>query len=758
MFKIDSPINNSQTHKEKLKHIKQIGLKNNAILLTNEWSKASGKYIFQLGDGRKFSITATRINKVGWPKDIDKFINLQQGQFRTAEDSLKELSKIAKERGGELKSTSWHGNKHKYTFTTIVGEEFEMSASSIKRGGWKKGDGLISEPCCRQALEHLFSEKFPSTEKVLTKEIINRDRPLELDGYCDKLKIAFEYQGHSSHWDSNHPNYSHKTFLDQLKKNTCFSLGILLIQIPPFKESPTQWKSQVVLEHVYKAVINTYVEYNKPFPILNKDNFQIDLSKNSHAFKMLNQLQNIAKDNKAILLTEHWLGAKADYTFKTHDNIIFDINAEVLKIYGWPKDIGFYLKTPQSRLDELKLFIEKNGAALLDNKWKGPEAKYKIKLLYNNKEYHIVPASIYRIKWPTAEQFDRYYLTKEDKYNNFKQEVEKRGAILLEEKWLGSSSAHKIQLKNGDILSRSPLYFKKGGWDTITQEKYINKSVKEQFEFLQKMAIDNDAQLLEATWLGYDVKHKFKILSKNIIVDITPNTLIKYGWIKNIDTYLKRMESRKSNLKLNQDKQINLEKLRVIAKDNDGLLLSSEFINIKSKYLFSFEDGTQFQMSADKMFTRGWPKNQDIYMKITDHTTHIDLFNKLKKLAIENNAELLEKEWLGMKTLHQFKLQGKIIKKLPTDLFKHGWPQKILKTKHEKLEQLKKIAKENGGILISTEWQGIYERYKFSFSNGQEFEIIAKNLINNGWPKDPEKYLKLVASIKKKRIHSSSQD
>jgi len=61
--------------------------------------------------------------------------------------------------------------------------------------------------------------------------------PLELDGYCSSLNLAFEYQGRHHYIQlKNRENLEAVQERDLLKKQLCENLGIKLIIIPQFKE------------------------------------------------------------------------------------------------------------------------------------------------------------------------------------------------------------------------------------------------------------------------------------------------------------------------------------------------------------------------------------------------------------------------------------------------------------------------------------------------------------------------------------------
>lgn len=60
------------------------------------------------------------------------------------------------------------------------------------------------------------------------------------------------------------------------------------------------------------------------------------------------------------------------------------------------------------------------------------------------------------------------------------------------------------------------------------------------------------------------------------------------------------------------------------------------------------------------------------------------------------------------------------------------------KTREEYLEELRKIAEDNGGRLLSTEWLGAKTLHHFAFVDGREFEVPPCDFKRNGWPKNED--------------------
>lgn len=90
--------------------------------------------------------------------------------------------------------------------------------------------GGVKEDICRKVFQHLFCVDFPTARSHFLKG--SKGWPLELDGFSQELKLAFEHQG-MHHYDKNHKFYSDRVIEnDQLKVKLCKENGITLIIIP----------------------------------------------------------------------------------------------------------------------------------------------------------------------------------------------------------------------------------------------------------------------------------------------------------------------------------------------------------------------------------------------------------------------------------------------------------------------------------------------------------------------------------------------
>ena len=131
------------------------------------------------------------------------------------------------ERGGEivqiLGDGVWKGLGTRLHVRCANGHEWEASANNLMhKNSWCPNCRLKGERIVRAILEATFGAKFPKKSKWLKT---TTGRKLELDGYCEALHLAFEYQGPRHYTDH------HVIATDALKRQACKDNGIKLMEI-----------------------------------------------------------------------------------------------------------------------------------------------------------------------------------------------------------------------------------------------------------------------------------------------------------------------------------------------------------------------------------------------------------------------------------------------------------------------------------------------------------------------------------------------
>jgi len=369
-----------------LNTMREIAEKNGGKLLSTEWKGVTEKYEFSFASGVKFK----RLYKsvlLKWPNDERAFV--QRKKKMSSCEKLEEVRQFALKNGHTLISKEWLGRDKLLQIKLSNGDIIDITPRKILNGYFysKKNQGLVTEPIFKQAFEHLFDAPFIKTNKVLIIESNGKKRYLELDGYCAKLKIAFEYQGHPSHWDKNHSQYEITHKRDNYKKQLCSELEIILIQIPVIKETKNKWKPKNIMSILIPLLAKSFKEHKIDLPILNLNNFKIDFSTINHSKEMLSKLNKICKQNNGKLLSSEWKGVETKLNFQFHDGTIFKTTPKKIFEIGWPKDIRKFLiyseghkKSKKQLLNELEKIAKKHNLKLISKIWIGNQKKYQFEM------------------------------------------------------------------------------------------------------------------------------------------------------------------------------------------------------------------------------------------------------------------------------------------------------------------------------------------------------------------------------------------
>jgi hypothetical protein len=153
--------------------------------------------------------------------------------------SLEECQKLAISREGECLSTEYINNQTHMEWKCKEGHTWSAVFNSVKQGySWcPYCSKSRSEKLCREILEEYIGLRFPSIRPDWLKNITGYN--LELDGVCEDLKLAFEYQGkqHDEYIPFFHTNgpsdFERQQERDKLKLELCKKHNIDVFIIPP---------------------------------------------------------------------------------------------------------------------------------------------------------------------------------------------------------------------------------------------------------------------------------------------------------------------------------------------------------------------------------------------------------------------------------------------------------------------------------------------------------------------------------------------
>lgn len=403
-------LNKLYQFKSERKYIEMMALLadlNGGELLSTEYVSYKHQYEFLLKKGDKSTHFFRGLNsicqhenfKYAFPQSIE---NVHRKNESSQSKYLK-LKAKAVELGGELLEKEWLGCSVRHRFR-IYNEEVMLTPKEVTRSGLATPSrGLITEPLIKQVFEHLFGYSFNKSRRVLTTDLTNTIAAMELDGYCEELKIAFEYQGHPSHWRKEHVRYEQTVASDKLKVKLCKKLGITLVVIDNIKSgkySDSQFFYDIVLKNCKKA----FAQNKKDMPAINPKTFRADMSKTHHYHESLANLKSKAQEKGFILLDKEWKGCSHIYKFE-HIATKKVIEMTSLRVNhherGLPDDIEkhFAIKNSKDKTLMLKKFkdlLEENGWKLKEDKWNGISSLHKIQHTVTQDVIEVKPSNVFK--------------------------------------------------------------------------------------------------------------------------------------------------------------------------------------------------------------------------------------------------------------------------------------------------------------------------------------------------------------------------
>lgn len=207
-----------------LNDVSKIALSRQGKCLSKSYKNNSSKLEFICKEGHYFLKSYAKL-KHQWCPVCSKH------KKKTIED----MKEFAKSKGWRCLSNKYLNNRTDLKWKCEDGHEWFAPFTRLQKGSVCPLCAFgKSERICRAYFEKLFNKKFPKSKPSWL--INNQGNKMELDGYCDKLKIAFEYHGQQHYTPvkifNKRRNLKQQKEDDKLKRKLCAKKGILLIEIP----------------------------------------------------------------------------------------------------------------------------------------------------------------------------------------------------------------------------------------------------------------------------------------------------------------------------------------------------------------------------------------------------------------------------------------------------------------------------------------------------------------------------------------------
>lgn len=209
----------------------------NEIVALNNEEWVDGKYIssscilkFNCELDHPFNKMVSRLKRGEW-------CSICSGHTQDVGYHIQRLEKLIEEKGGEWIYGEYIRSNVKIGILCQHGHTFEITPNALGNKQWcKYCSRFRSEGRCRQLIEEMTLGDWPKT-KMPEFVIPETGGTLELDGYCEGLACAFEFQDQqhyefNSFFHDSQEDFEWQQYRDELKRYYCREHFIELLEIP----------------------------------------------------------------------------------------------------------------------------------------------------------------------------------------------------------------------------------------------------------------------------------------------------------------------------------------------------------------------------------------------------------------------------------------------------------------------------------------------------------------------------------------------
>lgn len=283
---------------------------NNGEVLNGIYVNKHSLFLFRCKNGHEWEAQAQTILSGSWCRKC--FNDQKAGKHLVLKDGLQQAINIATERKGKCLSVEYLNNKRLLKFECNNGHQWNAALTDIRKGTWCPYCGKgIRERLCRNIFEQITSHQFP---KKRPNWLLNlRGKQMELDGFCEKLNVAFEHHGEyhylrNKHFQRKNESLERRIVDDKTKANLCKKHNVNLI-IVPYSIKTSQLK-YFIFQELYNIKLNIKLNEN----II--DNYVVS--------NELEELNNIAEQRGGKCLSNIYLGVDKKHIFQCSEGHIWE--------------------------------------------------------------------------------------------------------------------------------------------------------------------------------------------------------------------------------------------------------------------------------------------------------------------------------------------------------------------------------------------------------------------------------------------------
>ena len=304
-----------------------------------------------------------------------------------------------------------------------------------------------------------------------------------------------------------------------------------------------------------------------------------------------------------------------------------------------------------------------------------------------------------------------------------KQIAADRGGLCLSDKYVNSQTKMLWQCENGHRWEATGNNIKRGTWckECSTRERGIKRRTS--IDYFKQYAISKGGVCLTDKYENQKTRLTFQCSQGH-------KWTVAGGSLKSKDSWCRYCAS-PSLSDTPELKQQRLLELQKTAEERGGKLLSTEYINTKTKYKFQCAVGHTWATSVDVIRGGSWCKKCATKIVSDGQKDNLQTFIDI---AIAKGGKCLSTEYINATNKLIFVCaEGHQWLGRPQGIKRGTWCRKCYGTAKSDIEEMKSIATARGGCCLSSEYITDAVKLKWQCCEGHIWEASPNNIKHDKW-------------------------
>ncbi len=409
--------------------------------------------------------------------------------------NIEDMHLLADSRNGKCLSSTYINSQTSLKWECGNGHQWKANPNNIKQGKWcPKCSAGIGERICRVFFEQLFNTNF---DKVFPDWLLNdKGNQMELDGYNDKLKLAFEHQGGQHYYIDGffiktEKQLQRRKSNDRIKTKLCKENGILLLSIP---EIPKHLNVGDVKAYLKKECIANNFNLPKNF-----DDTDVNLRDAYTPEDNLQKLKLLAQSNGGKCLSKIYLGSQIKMEWECESGHRWFTNSNNISQGKWcPTCAGITKLTIESMVS----LARDNGGKCLSKKYINNRTALNWECDKGHK-FNARPDNVKKGTWCPICGIKNRSESQKSKIEDIQLIAKKRNGKLISKVYISTHSKLEWECEKGHRWEAIPSAVRRGSWcpkcsgnRKATIEDMVEIAIKNKGKCLSKKYINTHTKLL----------------------------------------------------------------------------------------------------------------------------------------------------------------------------------------------------------------------------------------------------------------------